>query len=587
MANDVVDENMVFIYHAESTDLLEEMEASLLHIQENGFSKEHMDSIFRVAHTLKGGATLVQFDVLVDFAHITENFLDKVRNQEISLDDEKISLLLKIKDHFMVMIENNIQNDCIENYPQDIQDTTGNYKEKLLEYSQQKTTPQAKEQPVKEEEFISEDPQEDSVSVTVDEEVILEVEKKEEIKTQKTTKEPKATKQTTTKRSSSFLKVESSKIDSIINLLGEMVITTASVVEHSKRVKDKPLKDRVDTLYKILEELREASMKTRMFPISDTFNKFKRTVRDLQLELRKDIELCLEGEDTELDRVILEKISDPLMHLIRNSIDHGIETVEERIQANKPKTAKLTLSASHEAGNIVIKVKDDGRGLNAQKILNKAVQKGLVSQNAKLQEQEIFNLILQPGFSTKEDVTELSGRGVGMDVVKKNIDQLGGSIEINSKPTKGMTVTIKLRLTLAIIDGFMIKLTNKLFVMPLEMILECIEMNEEHQKTIQKDGLINLRNKALPILNLKEFFGYKTNENEIYKENIVVVMFGISKVGLIVDELLGEFQTVIKPMSKIFENLKGISGATIMGDGSVTPILDIPVLLEYANKKYK
>lgn len=552
----LLDEDMVFLYHAESIDLLDEMETSLLHIQEHGKNKEHINTIFRAAHTIKGGAATLGFNELVKFAHITENLLDEIRTDKKEINNTLITLLLKIKDHFSELIESIIQNGCIEKYSQDLLNITDNYKSKLQDYD-----------------FTKEDIKEIEQDKIEQKPIIID----------NTNEAPSQI----TKKQSTLLKIESKKIDDIINLLGEMVITTAAVMEHSKRIQDKPLKESVDNLYKILEELREASMKSRMIPIADTFKKYQRTVRDISLELDKKIDLNIEGGDTELDRVIIEKISDPLMHLIRNSVDHGIESIEERKSLNKPSTANITLSASHEAGNIIIKVKDDGRGLDPKKIFDKAVEKKLISKDDTLQDEEIFNLIMHPGFSTASVVTDLSGRGVGMDVVKKNIDQLGGNIEIHSEPSKGMTVTIKLRLTLAIIDGFMIKLNNDPYIIPLEMILECKELTDELKYSVEEDSFINLRDHVLPILDLKQFFGYNLPKSQIKKENIVIVSFGMLKIGLIVDELLGEFQTVIKPMGKVFENLKGISGATILGNGTVTPILDIPILLEYANKKYK
>ena len=540
----VKDENMIYLFHAESVDLLEGMEESLLFVQENGFEKEHINSIFRAVHTIKGGAAVFSFRKLVDFSHTTESLLGKLRENKIEIDDELITVLLEIKDHLNDMIEEIIQNDCKEIYEDDTLQKTEKLQAKLSKYLQKQDTP---------------------VQTTV---------KNTEIKNI-----PQPKKSTTT------LKVESQKIDKIINLLGEMVITTASVKEHSSRVQDKDLKESVDSLYKILEELREASMKTRMVPIGETFNRYRRVVRDLSIELDKDIELKVIGGDTELDKTIIEKISDPIMHLVRNSLDHGIETKEERKQYNKPSMATITLSATHETGNIIIKVKDDGRGLNKEKIIQKAIEKGLIKENDNLSESETYQLILQPGFSTAQTISDISGRGVGMDVVKRNIEDLKGSIEINSAFTKGTTITIRLPLTLAIIEGFMIKIAQQPYIIPSEMILECIELIDEYKENIAENNFIKLRNHVLPILDLREFFNYDITKGS--RENIVIVHFGISKVGLIVDELLGEFQTVIKPMNKIFKNLRGIGGATILGDGKVSPILDIPVLLKYANEKYK
>jgi two-component system chemotaxis sensor kinase CheA len=559
------DDDMVFLFHAESVDLLDDMEESLLYLQDNDWDKERVNAIFRAIHTIKGGAAMFHFVSLVEFTHTAESLLDKLRNREIPLDDSLISLLLEVKDHVNELIEDIIQNDSKELYSDELIEKSQNYIDKLNGYLQSK-----KDAPSQEMRPALQDKEQEQV-------------KKTEPKTEPKNETPKEP----SKTQSNLLKIESNKIDSIINLLGEMVITTAGVMQHAQRIQDKALKESIDNLYKILEELREASMKSRMVPIGDTFNRFKRTVRDLSLQLDKNVELKIQGGDTELDRTIIDKISDPIMHLIRNSLDHGLESKQMRKEYDKPTMGTITLSASHEAGNIIIKVKDDGQGLDAEKIRKKAIEKGIIGEDDKLNDQEIFNLILQAGFSTASEISDISGRGVGMDVVKQNIEELRGSIEINSKRHKGMTTTIRLPLTLAIIDGFMVKIAGHLYIIPLEMILECIELTQEHRDFIKVNNFINLREHVLPILDLRKFFGYEIDENTKERENIVIVHFSILKVGLIVDELLGEFQTVIKPIGKVFKNLKGISGATILGDGKVSPILDIPVLLKYANEKYK
>jgi two-component system chemotaxis sensor kinase CheA len=539
-----IDENMVYLFHAETVDLLDGMEASLLSIQDSGFNREHVDSIFRAVHTIKGGASVFHFKILVDFTHETESFLDDVRTAKIDISDALLTLLLEIKDHINTMLEEIIQNDCKERYDDAILSRCETLKKRLL--------------------------------------ALYESEKSElsHPSTTQTISQSKNATEHSSVAHSTTLKIESNKIDYMINLLGEMVITTASVKEHSSRINDKDLKDSVDSLYKILEELREASMKTRMVPIGDTFNRYKRVIRDLSMELDKEIELKIIGADTELDKTIIEKISDPIMHLVRNSIDHGIEDKKERRALNKPDVATITLSASHEAGNIIIKVKDDGSGLNSQEIVKKAVEKKLINSGDKLSDHEIYQLVFEAGFSTAKSVSDLSGRGVGMDVVKRNIEELRGSVDINSALGRGSTITIRLPLTLAIIDGFMVKIGAQPYIIPLEMIVECIELTQEHKEFLKEKNFLNLREHVLPVLNLKKFFGYNQPQNE-HRENVVVVQFGISKVGFIVDELLGEFQTVIKPMSIVFKNLNGIGGATILGNGEVAPILDIPMLLKY------
>ena len=569
------DDEMIYMFHAESIDLLDEMEDSLLVIQESGMDKEHINAIFRAVHSIKGGASMFELIELVEFSHIAENLLDKIRNNEININNDIITLFLNIKDHLNNLVDDIIQNDCKEDYNSKLKEKTAQFSLELNDYLNGKTPEKDQDQEIKidikEDLFITDD-----ITKT---EIIEET--KEEYKIVKN-ENPKDIHKSTTIPST--LKVEANKIDSLINLVGEMVITTSSVMQHSVRIKDKGLNEAVNLLARMLEELRETSMKTRMVPIGDTFSRYKRVVRDLSQSLQKDIDLVIEGAETELDKTVIEKISDPLIHLIRNSINHGIETIEDRKIKNKNPKATLKLKAFHESSSITIQVQDDGRGLDSEKIIEKAILNGLITPDSKLQESDIYNLIMLPGFSTAQNVSNISGRGVGMDVVKRNIEELRGTIDIDSQKDKGMCVTIRLPLTLAIIDGFMIKISNDFYIIPLEMLLECIELTEEYKEFVAEHNFINLRDHVLPLLDLRDFFGYEKNNDPDKKENIVVVNFGTLRVGLIVDELLGEFQTVIKPMGKIFQNLQGIGGATILGDGRVSPILDIPILLQYANQ---
>jgi two-component system chemotaxis sensor kinase CheA len=323
----------------------------------------------------------------------------------------------------------------------------------------------------------------------------------------------------------------------------------------------------------------------RMVQIGETFNRFKRVVREVSKDLGKQIDLNISGADTELDKTLVEKISDPLMHLVRNSMDHGIESTEERIEAGKPENGTVNLSAFHESGNVVIEISDDGRGLSREKIFNKALEKGLIHEGQSLTNGEVYRLIFEPGFSTADSVTNLSGRGVGMDVVRRNIEALRGQVELESEPGKGTKMSIKLPLTLAIIDGFQVRVGDTQYIVPLDMVEECIELNEETSSTSNGgENYINLRDEILPFVYLNEYFGTDKDEHGVNRDNVVVVQFGGKKAGFVVDELLGEHQTVIKPLGKIFQNLQGISGATILGSGEVAMIIDIPELIQRFEK---
>jgi two-component system chemotaxis sensor kinase CheA len=301
-------------------------------------------------------------------------------------------------------------------------------------------------------------------------------------------------------------------------------------------------------------------------------------VHDVARELGKDITLVVSGEDTELDKTVVEKITDPLTHLVRNSMDHGIESAELRAERGKPAQGTVSLNAYHDSGSIVIEVSDDGGGLNRDRILAKAIERGLVEPGRSLSDGEIYGLVFEPGFSTAEQVTNLSGRGVGMDVVKRNITALRGSVSIDSQPGVGTTVSVRLPLTLAIIDGFQVGVGKSVFVVPLDMVEECIEFKAESE---HEHDYTNLRGEVLPFIRLRDLFEIDGPAGA--RQNIVVIRLGgKKKMGLVVDTLLGEFQTVIKPLSKVFSQVKGISGSSIRGSGEVALILDVAALMQHA-----
>ena len=374
----------------------------------------------------------------------------------------------------------------------------------------------------------------------------------------------------------SLIRVDADKLDQLINLVGELIIAGASTNLIAQRAGEADLLEATATLSRLVEEVRDSALTLRMVQIGATFNRFQRVVRDVSKELGKDIELVISGAETELDKTVVEKIGDPLTHLVRNSMDHGIESAELRVARGKPAKGTLKLNAYHDAGSIVIEVSDDGGGLNKERILNKAIERGLVSDGDSLSDREIYNLIFEPGFSTAESVSNLSGRGVGMDVVKRNITALRGTVTLDSEIEKGTTVRIRLPLTLAIIDGFLVGVGTAVYVVPLDMVVECIE--RAAWENAGGDGrYLNLRGEVLPYLRLREHF--EVEGEPARRENVVVVRYGEHKVGLVVDRLLGEFQTVIKPLGKVFHQVSGIGGFTILGSGEVALILDVPGLM--------
>lgn len=383
----------------------------------------------------------------------------------------------------------------------------------------------------------------------------------------------------------SSIRVEIDKVDNLINLVGELVITQSMLAELSSDFSPERLELLQSGLEQLMlntKELQESVLDIRMLPISFAFNRFPRLIRDLSSQLGKRVELVIEGESTELDKTVLERIADPLVHLVRNAVDHGLETPDVRTEKGKPEIGTVHLNAYHQGGSIVIEVSDDGAGLHKEKIWRKALDKGLISDDLPLNEltdAHVFNLLFAPGFSTAEQVSDVSGRGVGMDVVRRNIEQLGGNIDVHSAPEQGSTFKISLPLTLAILDGQLVKVEGQVYVVPLISIIESLQIDSRQIKTASGVQLYRLREENIPILRLKEEFGLGSSGDDLDKQLLCLVEAGDKKVGLLLDELLGQQQVVIKSLESNYARVPGISGATILGDGSVSLILDIQGLI--------
>jgi two-component system chemotaxis sensor kinase CheA len=378
--------------------------------------------------------------------------------------------------------------------------------------------------------------------------------------------------------SASSIRVQSHKLDTLVDLVGELVTVQARLSQTAAMRNDGELLSISEVVERLTEELRDNTMSIRMMPMGTTFGKFRRLVRDLSRELGKEVEMITEGAETELDKTVIERLSDPMVHLIRNCIDHGIETPDVREGAGKPRQGRVYLSAVHSGAHVLIRVRDDGCGLDAENIHAKAVEKGMISPEAELSEKDIYALILAPGFSTAKDITNVSGRGVGMDVVKRSIDALRGSIEIDSEKGAGTTVTLKLPLTLAIIEGLLVKLGVDNFVLPLSAVEECIELTREDVARAHGRHIINVREQIVPYIHLRNHFHMKGDVPAL--QQIVITGTNGQRVGFVVDHIVGEHQTVIKNLGKMYRDTKGISGATILGDGTVALILDIHQLIE-------
>jgi two-component system chemotaxis sensor kinase CheA len=381
-----------------------------------------------------------------------------------------------------------------------------------------------------------------------------------------------------TAAAAAFIRVDAAKLDYLITRIGELIIAAAGANLLARRTGNSELEESTSTLSDLVEQVREGALQLRMVKIGATFNRFQRTVRDVSRELGKEIQLVVHGEDTELDKTVVERIADPLTHLVRNAIDHGIEAADVRVAHGKPAIGTVTLNAYHDSGSIVIEVTDDGGGLKRDKILAKALERGLLEEGRVLTDAEVFNFIFEAGFSTAESVTNLSGRGVGMDVVKRNITALRGTVGIQSEEGRGTTVTVRLPLTLAIINGFQVAVGKSSFVLPLENIEECVEFAAEGGH-----DFANLRGAVLPFVRLREVFG--TREPPSRRQSIVVVKHAGERAGLVVDALLGESQTVIKPLGKLFRKVDCVSGSSILGNGEVALILDVAALVQQATAR--
>lgn len=371
-----------------------------------------------------------------------------------------------------------------------------------------------------------------------------------------------------------LVRVQADKLDQLIDLVGELVIAGASANLLAQKSKQVDLVEATSVLSRLVENIRDSALQLRMVQIGDTFTRFNRVVRDVSKELGKEIDLVISGAETELDKTVVEKIGDPLMHLVRNSLDHGIEPTALRLERGKPACGRVALNAYHDSGSIVIEISDDGGGLNKEKITAKALERGIIQAGETLSETEIVNLIFEPGFSTVDKVSNLSGRGVGMDVVRRNIQALRGAVDVASIEGEGTTFTIRLPLTLAIIDGFLVGVDKAAYVIPLDTVVECIEL-----KNLPSDrNFMNLRGEALPFIRLRELFEIPGDAPP--RESIVVVQFAGQRAGIVVDQLMGEFQTVIKPLGAMFRHLRGIGGSTILGSGEVALILDVAALVQ-------
>ncbi len=677
------------VFFEESLEGLDTMESILLQMETGEYDDEDINAIFRVAHSIKGGAGTFGFGYISEFTHVQETLLDQVRSGIRTMTPEIITLLLTAVDTVREMISiSKAKEDIPENMGQEIVDSLN----KIMESKKESAIQQDKEENVAADEatqssdikennkqvwqimfsphkdmlrsgndpvrmfnalaelgeikvvvnaekvpvltdidpeacYLSwqitldsecEEPQIKEIFEWVEDECELEI-----LQTEPTTltdqenveisgndivpvdrragdrrnsndrrKSDSGRRKSDDSGSASSIRVGTDKIDELINMVGELVITQSMLGvlgENFDITKVERLQDGLTELERHTRQLQESIMRIRMVPINFVFSRFPRMVHDLSIKLGKKIDLRISGETTELDKTVVEQIGDPLTHLVRNSVDHGVETPDVRLLSGKPECGEVRLNAYHKGGSIVIEISDDGAGLNVDKILQKAIDRGIIEPDEDVLESKIHELIFHPGFSTADEVSDISGRGVGMDVVRKNILRLGGNIEIKSKQGQGSIFRISLPLTLAILDGQIISVGTEKYVVPIASIIESIQIKPDMVNKVSGKGeVFELRGEYVPILRMHEFFGVEGEHAEKLENGILVVVEGDGKkCGLFVDQLLGQQQIVIKSLETNFVRVQGLSGATIFGDGSVALILDIPGMVRQAMENQK
>lgn len=615
------------VFIEESQEHLEEIEQLLMALNTAEPDIEELNCIFRAAHSIKGGSGIFGFDALISVTHVMENLFDKARQKQFTFTAQVIDELLSAVDSLRVLL--NSYKEGSEPDWQLVHQVTERVELLLGATNAPNATDEdgygffdtANEQGTNDEAFgffdtplqtaaadegfgfFDEEPAPPTMAVSSTHQAGTESAPAPAIalaaKTEKAIAGSTKTENSTAAKASAdyavkakadsaestSIRVDIAKIDSLVNLAGELVITQSMLNLIGAEVEGaiaERLQSALTELERNTRELQESIMSIRMLPLSFVFNRFPRVVRDLSTKLHKKVELVIEGGQTEIDKGLIERLVDPLTHLVRNSLDHGIETPEIRRQRGKEETGRLTLRAEQKGGNILISVLDDGGGLNREKILAKAAQNGIeLAENAT--DQQVWQLIMAPGFSTAAEVTDVSGRGVGMDVVKRNIEAMGGRIEIESTAGQGSTFQIRLPLTLAILDGMSVSVVEQLFIVPLVNIIESVQPLQEQLKYIGNQQMLELRDAYWPIVRLHEVMHIEGAQTDTSKAILVLIETSKTRFALMIDELIGQQQVVIKSLEQHYRRVAGIAGATIMGDGSVALILDVESLASQLN----
>lgn len=550
-------------FFEEVSEHLTGLEDGLLQLESRPQDDELIHGIFRAAHSIKGTGGALGFTEVAGFTHHVETVLDQMRQRQLSTTSERIELLLQATDALSSLIDS-AKGDCAP--PDNLDELVESLRRQIMPDGEVAVTATF----VEETDALilfDDEPQASAASVAAP---------------PASGGEPSRSKSASQAES---IRVSVAKVEELINLVGELVIANSMVQQaFADEASDaQSLQEAIAAMDLTTQQLQEQVMAVRMMPIANVFRRFPRIVRDLASTLGKNVILETSGEETELDKQVIEEVSDPLTHLIRNAVDHGLETPAQRLAAGKPAEGRIHLRAFHEGGNVVIEIADDGAGINAQRVRQKAIDRGLISADAVMTDEETNQLIMLPGFSTAEKITDVSGRGVGMDVVKRNVEALNGSISIRSTQGKGSTFRIRLPLTMAILDGLAMRLGNDVYVLPLLSVVESLRPEPKHIVHVAEKGeLVMVRGEPLPLIYTHRLFSVSGKVTDPCDGLVVIVEHQGHKYGIVVDELIGQLQVVMKSLEANYERVEGVSGATILGDGRIAMIVDIAGLVRLA-----
>lgn len=579
---EIEEADLVADFINEANEHIETLDRELLQIESDPTDKDSLNSLFRAFHTVKGVAGFLNLDDIQNLSHVSEDLLDSARKGKITLQSSIIDAVFDSVDKLKELVESLNQGLQDGLYPPSDPEVP-ELIETLADLNTRALNSQSGEVSQKKKTKSKSKSKKDSKTTS---------KKKTKKKKEKATRSKKKDKKVKTPRIKvkETIKISADKLDRMVDMIGELVIAESMVsqAEEVEKIESLNLEKKINRLNKITRELQEIGLALRMVPVKSTFHKMARLVRDLSRKSGKPINFVIEGKDTELDKSVVEKIGDPLVHLLRNAVDHGIEPPEEREKAGKDKEGKVVLRAFHKSGKIYIEVEDDGKGLDAEVIAEKAKERGIIESAESLSEREIFNLVFEPGFSTAKQVTDVSGRGVGMDVVRKNIESLRGKIQIQSKKGEGSTFTIQLPLTLAVIDGMVISLGEERFIIPTLSVITSVRVTNGELSTVtQKGEVIEFQDEMVPIFRLGRFFNIQNAKEKISEGIVVIVESDGKRVGLYTDRLVGQEQIVIKSLSEALKGVPGVAGGTIMPDGKVALILDIGGLVQFSSNSNK